>query len=167
VLVLSLFASVQISATPEGRQLLAGLSVALVLVFILSIIPLAARATYSTIRDLAPGRAASRDVQWQVADGLHRLGVQPGDPVASIGNTMYAAWPRLARVRVVAEIPRTDKGDVEKFWSSSDDRRRQTLAALTGTGARVVVAENIPRWAPADKWQRIGNTNHYVYFMTP
>lgn len=167
VLVLSLFAAVRTPETREGRRLLAGLSLAVVLVFIVSVIPLTARASYSAIRDLAPGHAASRDVQWQVADGLQRLGVQPGDPVASIGNTMYAAWPRLARVRVVAEIPKTNEGDVEEFWSSSGERRRQALGALAGTGARVVVADSIPRWARADNWQRIGNTNHYVYFMLP
>lgn len=171
VLALSLFAAVQLSAIHETRRLLSGVSLAVVLVFFVSILPITVRSAYSTVRDLLPGRAAARDVQWQVADGLQRMGLRPGDPVAAVGKTMFAAWPRLARVRVVAEIAETDAGDSEKFWSANEELTQQTLAAFASTGARVVVADKVPRWAMsdkrADKWQRIGNTDHYVYFLLP
>ena len=102
-------------------------------------------------------------MQWQVADGLQKMGMRPGDSVASVGNTMFAAWPRLARLRVVAEIPKTSAGDVERFWSANDEVRKQVLATLAGTGARVVVAEDAPSWATREGWRRLGNTNYLIY----
>lgn len=182
VLALSLIAALRLPATPETRRVVSVVSFAVLLSFIISVLPMTVRDGYATFRDLLPGRAAARDTEWQVADGLRQLGVQPGDPVASIGRTMFAAWPRLARVRVVAEIPEA-AGEAEKFWSAKDEIRRQALAALAGTGAQVVVTDHIPSWAKADRiieqdetaragiqsgrWQRIGNTQHYAYFLTP
>ena len=180
LLVLSLIAALRLPATPAMRRVVSGASFAVLLSFIISVLPMTVRDGYATVLDLFPGHAAARDTEWQVADGLRQLGVQPGDAVASIGNTMFAAWPRLARVRVVAEIPEA-AGEAEKFWSVKDGLRQQALAALAGTGARVVVTDHIPRWAKSDRrieedgmpaeiqpgrWQRIGNTQHYVYFLT-
>jgi hypothetical protein len=76
---------------------------------------------------------------------------------------MFAAWPRLARLRVVAEIPETSAGDVEKFWSASAEVREQVLAAFAATGARVVVAEDAPSWATGEGWRSIGSTNYLIY----
>ena len=167
VIVLSLFAAVRLSVTEEAQRLLAAVSVGLVLMFLVSVFPFTAKAAYATLQDFVPEQAASRDVEWQVADGLRKLGVQPGERVATIGNTMFAAWPRLARVRVVAELPEAPPGNIEKFWSGEDQIRELALAAFAQTGARVVVADAIPQWAlgKATNWQRIGNTDHYVYFL--
>ena len=167
VIVLSLFAAVRLSTTLEAQRLLAAVCLGSILIFLISVFPPAAKAAYSALQDFVPGHAASSDVEWQVADGLGKLGVQPGERVAAIGNTMYAAWPRLARVRVVAELPEEPAGNVETFWSSEDQIKEQALATFAQTGARVVVADAIPSWAleKADNWQRIANTDHYVYFL--
>ena len=163
VLVLSLFAALRLERTPATKRLVTGACIAVVLFFCFSIAPLTIRSAYSTVRDLFPGQAATRDVQWQVADNLQKLGVRPGDSVASVGNTMFAAWPRLARLRVVAEIPETSAGDVEKFWSANAEVRVHVLAAFAATGARVVVAEDAPIWATREGWRRIGSTNYLIY----
>jgi hypothetical protein len=95
------------------------------------------------------------------------MGVARGDGVASIGNTMFNAWPRLARVRVVAEISTRTGGDVEKFWAADATVKRRVIDAFARTGAKLIVAEGIPPWANnADGWQRIGTTNYYVYFLS-
>ncbi|HEY1404733.1 MAG TPA: hypothetical protein VGB05_11435, partial [Pyrinomonadaceae bacterium] len=100
---MSLLAAVRLPPTGDARRLTAALVCVMLATFALSIGYYSARDLYSSVRDLAPGRAAQRDVQWQVAEELRRMGMRPGERVASIGNTMFHAWPRLARVRVVAE----------------------------------------------------------------
>ncbi len=165
VIALSCLAGVQLAATPETRRLVSGVSLGLVLFFVLSILPHTARLTYSAVRDLSSGRSELRDVQWQVAHELQQRGVQQNDRVASVGNTMLAAWPRLARVRVVAEIPAAPGGEAEKFWAVDELTRAQALAAIAGTGARVVVAEAAPSWAIQENWQRLGNTTYLIYVL--
>ena len=155
----------QLAETVVNRRLVTGISLGLVFVFVLSTLPLAARLAYSAVRDFSSERSTLRDVQWQVAQGLLQRGLQQNDRVASVGNTMFAAWPRLARVRVVAEIPETPEDEAKRFWAVDEITRAQALAAIGGTGARVVVAENAPSWAIHEGWQRIGNTRYLIYVL--
>jgi hypothetical protein len=168
---MSLFAALRLPRSKDSKRLTAALVFVTLAMFTLSLGYYSSRELYSTLRDLAPGRTAAlgrEDVQWQVADELGRMGVARGDGVASIGNAMFNAWPRLARVRVVAEISTRTGGDVEKFWAADAALKRQVIETFTRTGAKVVVAEGIPQWANnADGWQRIGATNYYAYFLTP
>ncbi|HEX8423861.1 MAG TPA: hypothetical protein VF634_10645, partial [Pyrinomonadaceae bacterium] len=165
---MSLFASLRLRRSPESSRLVAALVFVTLAMFALSVGYYSARELYSTLRDLAPGRTAARvDVQWQVADELHRMGVTRGASVASIGNTMFNAWPRLARVRVVAEISTRTGGDVEKFWAADAARKAEVIHTFARTGAKVIVAEGIPPWtSPPDGWQKIGTTNYYVYVLS-
>jgi 4-amino-4-deoxy-L-arabinose transferase-like glycosyltransferase len=165
VIGMSLFASVRLARSPDIGRLVAALVIFTLAMFTLSVGYYSARDLSSTIRDLlAPGRAARRDVQWQVADELRRMKIAPGDKVASIGNTMFHAWPRLARVRVVAEISRRTGDEVEKFWAGDAALKNRVMETFAGTGAKVVVAEGIPPWAAGTEgWQRIGMTNYFVY----
>jgi hypothetical protein len=170
VIALSLFGGVRTSQTIEARRLLSGITFAVIIFFIVSIAPLTVRAGYSALRELSPGRAASRDVQWQVAAGLRQIGLQPGERIAVIGKPMFDAWPRLARTRVVAELPET-AGNAERFWSADENIKQQVLNAFASTGARVIVADSVPQSArkmlggTSSCWQRIGNTDHYACFL--
>ncbi|HEV2802238.1 MAG TPA: hypothetical protein VGW12_17330 [Pyrinomonadaceae bacterium] len=163
-----LFASVRQPRRDDARRLSAALVIVTLITFALSLGFYSARDLYSAVRDLAPGRGARVDVQWQVAEELRRLGIAQGEPVASIGNTMFHAWPRLARVRVVAEIPTRTGGDVEKFWAGDRALKAKVVETFARTGARVIVAEGIPPWAQeTDGWRRIGATHFYVYMLAP
>jgi hypothetical protein len=164
---MSLFAAVRLPRTEESQRLTAALVIVTLTTFALSLGYYSSRDLYSSIRDLAPGRAARVDVQWQVAEELRRMGVRPGEGAASIGNTMFHAWPRLARVRVVAEISTRTGGDVEKFWAGDAALKTQVIETFARSGARVIVAEGIPPWVSgADGWQRIGATHFYVYVLS-
>ena len=165
LIALSCLAAAQLAATPETGRMISGVSLGLLLFFVLSILPHAGRLAYSAVRDLSSGRSEQRDVQWQVAHELQQRGVQQNDRVASVGNTMFAAWPRLARVRVVAEVPAAPGNEAEKFWTVDELTRAQAIAAIAGTGARVIVAEAAPSWAMQEGWQRLGNTNYLVYVL--
>lgn len=101
--------------------------------------------------------------QFQIANSLAGMGVQPGDKVASIGVTIYNYWYRLAHVQVVAEVPGDSQG-VVAFWTASPERKAQVLELLMSTGARVIVANQVPADTNMTGWQRITNTDTYVYF---
>lgn len=108
-------------------------------------------------------------MHWRVADGLARMGVNPGDKVASIGASHEAYWARLARVRIVAEIPvsnyRKSYKDLDDFWMADPSVKSQVIQAFARTGAKVIVADRIPEYASATGWQRIGNTDYYAYLL--
>jgi membrane-associated protease RseP (regulator of RpoE activity) len=165
LLALSCLAAVRLAARDETQRWVSGVSLGLGLIFIVAVIPETARSARSALRDLSSGHAAARDVQWQVARELQQRGLQPGDRVASIGNTMFAAWPRLARIRVVAEIPETPGDEAKRFWAADGQVRAQALSAIAGANARVVVAENAPSWAISEGWQRLGTTNYLIYVL--
>lgn len=165
VIGMSLFAVVRLPRTPEVQRLTTALVYVTLVSFALSIGYYSARDLYSSVRDLAPGRGARVDMQWQVAEELRQLGIPPGARVGSIGNTMFHSWPRLARVRVVAEIPTRTGDDVEKFWAGDAALKAKVMGTFAQAGVTVVIAEGIPRWASATEgWQRLGTTNYFIYF---
>jgi hypothetical protein len=102
-------------------------------------------------------------LQYQVAEGLKRLGVQPGDKVASLGTSFSAYWARLARVQIIAEIK---SGDVPTFWAADSLVKSQIIETFDATGAKVIVAENVPSPVYARGWQRIGNTGYFAYILS-
>jgi hypothetical protein len=77
---------------------------------------------------------------------LRALGVRPGDEIAVIGDGMGAYWARLARVHLVAELP---SSAAETFWAGDSALQRRVLDAIAGTGARAVVADDVPPGAGA------------------
>ncbi len=95
------------------------------------------------------------------AQALTRLGLRPGDGVAVVGNAFQAYWARLARLRIVAEVP---DSDADRFWQASASRQGEVLAALFSTGARAVVAMERPGHRPPARWHRLGDTGFYVAF---
>ena len=106
-------------------------------------------------------------LQYEVADGLHSMGVQPGDKVAWIRptapNRQRYDWARLGRFKIIAEIP----GVAEKvFWQSSPDVQMRVVQVLSGTGAKVLVATQPPTPDSMLDWQPIGSTGFYLVFLS-
>jgi len=75
---------------------------------------------------------------WKVATYLDDNGVRPGDSVGAVGYTMSGYWARMARVRVVAEVPA--EGAIE-FWSMDPASRAVVMQLFRDVGARAVVAK--------------------------
>ena len=126
------------------------------------ILGFSASAIYSTAHDLTVGENASVNVDWQIADGLLRLGVQPGDKVAFIGSSLDFYWARLLRLHTVAEIGQQDLG---YFWAADPSVKSQVINAFAGTGAKVIVTRDIPNHSSTDGWQKIGDTDHYAHLL--
>jgi hypothetical protein len=126
---------------------------------------------YTTLNSVIKGESARPNPYWQIADGLKHMGIGPGDQVGFIGYGKGSGyWARLAKVQIIAEIttewPVVVEDDVTRFWHSDDEIKRGVIDAFAKTGAKAIVAEEW--WSLGISyagWQRIGDTNHFVYFL--
>lgn len=109
---------------------------------------------------LESGRLRQRHLQWEVAEGLRGAGLGEGQKVAVVGGAYVAYWPRLAKLRIVAEA--VDPG---QFWGAPAADRARVLRSLAGLGVRAVVSNHIPPGAEAEGWREVGSTKHYVYLL--
>jgi hypothetical protein len=99
----------------------------------------------------------------RMAAELSRMGLRPGDEIAYVGTAFDAFFARLARLRIVAEVPDTD---IEAFWGVDRETRARLLGALRATGARAVVVEHTPPpGALLDGWERIGDSRHHLFWL--
>ncbi len=56
--------------------------------------------------------------------------------------------------------------DREHFLSLDEQSKRELYAALRRIGARLIVAElGAPEPSPGEGWERIGQTNFYIYLL--
>ena len=114
----------------------------------------------SIVERLAYSSAA---VQCEVAQDLWREGVKPGDRVAFIGDAVwYHYWAHLDQVSIVSEVP--GEG-VAAFWAASPQLRSKVTTLLGQTGAKAVVARDVPSQLLADGWKEVSNTNYYVLVL--
>jgi hypothetical protein len=164
---------------PESQKVVkfaTGVSVIILLVVVINIVPFNVKRLFNlqgirtpTSSDI-PRNSTNQakplnrrsHLQWQIAQGLSSIGVQAGDKVASIGYSFAAFWARLARVRIIAEIP---SHDAEKFWTAAPPVQAYIIQIFADTGATVIVAEEAPDSAIQAGWQRIGTTSHFAYIL--
>ena len=155
-------AAVRMPDTQESRKLMDCVTILLLAMMTIRMAAFSAGAIYSTAHDLATRENSSTNVDWQITDALRRLGVRAGDKVASVGDSTDPYWARLLRVQIVAEIA---NGNEFYFWMTNPSVKAQVTRALAGTGAKVIVTRNIPHYFSKDGWQKIGDTDHYVYLL--
>jgi hypothetical protein len=96
--------------------------------------------------------------------------VGAGSSVANIGDSHESCWARLARIRIVAEIPHNIYDvsvgtplptEVDRFWKADDGIKWAVLRALSETGAKITVARGAP--SVPRGWQQIAGTHYVVY----
>lgn len=148
----------------DSRKLIAGVVIAIVVTMGTPILS-------SAFFGFAAGRR-SAPVDWQVARALNQMGIQPGDRVAWFRRSVWGDfyWARLARIRIIAEIP---DEEVDKFWASSPSVQAEVMNALKGAGAKAVITSPdplrpgyvaVPRGASA-AWHQLGNTDFYAAYV--
>jgi 4-amino-4-deoxy-L-arabinose transferase-like glycosyltransferase len=118
------------------------------------------RLSKSTTSDLLSIFTRQENVNWQVAERLRELGIQPGNRVARLSTTAGAHWARLAGVKIVAEIPLEDE---PIFWAADPVEQHKVLQAIASTGAKFVVTRDPPICAAAEGWIPLGGTGFYAY----
>jgi hypothetical protein len=153
----SLFAGLRFAKSEAARTFAGHVVMAVVMVLCIGIAWIAARSAFRAV-------ATQPFVSWQVAEGLHRDGIERGDRVASIGYSLSAYWAHLDGVRIVAEVPMAAR---ELYWSASPQVQSEVLADFAKAGAKVVVADSSPRRGAQRGWREIGQTGYWVYKLQP
>lgn len=110
--------------------------------------------------DATVARSPARPIT--VAEELWQLGIEPGDPVAVIGYGFDSFWARLARTKIVAELL---GWQADPFWLGDSALQEEVLAAFAETGARAVVAEDVPSYAKLSGWHQIDDSSYYIYLL--
>ena len=122
------------------------------------------RIAKSMTSDFAAILSKQENVNWQVAEGLHALGVHPGDKISCISLIPEVHWARLAGVKIVSEIPLGDGGI---FWSAVPEEKRKVFEVFAATGAVAVVTKDPPVGDIKEGWIPLGNTSLYAYRLAP
>jgi hypothetical protein len=157
---LALLAAVRLPATAWARGAMASVTAGMVAVIL---VPACVWTVPDLVRNRPPRPEFDAAVHWEVATGLRRLGVAPGDRVTVVGSGLGAArWARLARVKIVAELPWQDQA---QFWSLDPAARTRLLATFARTGAEVVVADGPPDPLATVGWRKLGETGRYAYVL--
>jgi 4-amino-4-deoxy-L-arabinose transferase-like glycosyltransferase len=149
---LGIFSGIRLPDSEESKRLLRCATIVMVLVLMMV-----------TGRHLLKNDYPSSHVHWEVADALKQMGVLPGDKVASIGQSYSHFWARLAKVRIVAEI--TTK-DIDTFWEADDGVKSKIYEAFSKTGAKAIVTDKVPEGPLPPGWQKIANTDYYIYILS-
>jgi hypothetical protein len=155
------FAAIAIQQNDASRVSPVLLSVAIVIALIMMTSTMSQEA-FTTAREVRRGENVAGNPNWDVAEGLKNIGVEPGDAVANVGNSFYAYWARLAHVRIVADIERP-----MDFWSADESVRRQVIDAITKTGAKVLVSEKPLTGFDDRGWVKISADGYYAYPLPP
>ena len=115
------------------------------------------------LTNLAVCLQPARNVQWEVAQGLLKMDLAPGNQVAFLGHTTVADyWAHLAGLRVTADIPLEA---TEAYWLAGPDKRDQIASQLRAHGIKALVTAETPL-VPAD-WRSIGDTGYYMQVLDP
>ena len=145
---LGLFAAVRVQNKFEIRRVssCAAAAVAVFVIFSLANSVLGEAASHGGA-ELKSWNDPKANPQWQVAEELHRAGVHATDKVAWIRPAAFDpskqnyGWARLARVRIIAEIP---SSEADTFWSADSGQRSAVFNALARTGAVALVVTKMP-----------------------
>jgi len=138
---------------PVDKGELSGLASVIILAPALAIVI----STGKNLEDIA--RPATFE-QWEVARGVHEMGIPPGTAVGYIGTGLGAYWAHLAGARIIAEIPDNEQ---PRFVAADAARRQQVLALFSSVGARAVVTRNADAANPTDGWRQIPGTHHFIW----
>lgn len=153
VLWCSLLAAIWLPRLDASARLANSVAIAVALVLGFSVVS-------SAVANLTIALGRPPHVEWQVADGLHRMGLRPGDTVAVLGQEVKADyWAHLAQVRVIADLPYEA---MDRFWQASDDKQASLLDAFARTGAKILVTRFKPPSAHSDGWQNLENTGYFA-----
>jgi hypothetical protein len=162
-----LLAGVRLPASDQSRKLLSFIGAVMLAVVLVNVFAFTLERGsrflglhFAQRVDSGPGSPAEPSWPGEVADELHRLGVRPGDKVATIGYAFDSYWARLARVQIVAEM---FDWEARPFWSGTPSFQSEVLRAFARSGASAVVAERVPVDVDPAKWHRVGTSGYYVY----
>lgn len=95
------------------------------------------------------------------AEGLTRLGIQPGDEISVLGHSLDCYYARLAKVRIVAQIWE----DPDQIQGLSAPEVRRVLAQLKQLGVKALLSRVKPGFVNDEGWSNIPRTDIYVRML--
>jgi hypothetical protein len=114
------------------------------------------------VTNLAMCMHSENHFQWQVAQGVLKMGLTPGDQVAVLGHTTSADyWAHLAGLQVTADVPLEALQD---YWLASPEKQEEIVSRLRARGIKALVVAQPPPTRTA--WRNIGETGYYVQMLT-
>jgi hypothetical protein len=158
-----ILANVRLPDSQISRRLITGVGTLMILFVLLNLVAFnlaGFRDLSQNAGQLATAKAGPPSWPGEVAEELHRLGVQPGDHVAVIGYAFDSFWARLAHVKIVAEMLSVD---ATPFWLGEPALQREVIEVFADTGAKAIVAEHVPAYATLEGWYQVGHSNFYIY----
>ena len=164
VLWMVLFRSVAIPQSEESKRVFTAVLASAALIAVITLASGTGRAVRHVARYLVNGNTEAPFLQsgytnWKVAEYLHNAGLRAGDPVGSVGSGSEVYWARMARVHVVAEVP---KEGAKAFWLSDTAERAVVMQLFRDVGVKAVVASGVPVGTAPANWHHIGDTNYYA-----
>ena len=165
LLLADLLSNVSLPDNPIFKRLTVGIAGIMALMLLVNLVAFNLQGFADLNRNRGPVQSTNpitRPPSWpgEVAEELNRLGIQPGDPVAVIGYAFDSFWARLARVRIVAEMLGVE---ADPFWTGGPSLQTEVIQAFTSTGAKAIVAEDVPQYATLAGWSRVNDTDYYIY----
>ena len=160
----AVFSSVRLPPVQESKRLMVGLTVGLLFLVGGQLIPVSF--------------GSGNHIHWKIARGIEQLDIHSGDEIAILGSYRVGHayyWARLARLKIVAEIP-----SIRNFWRSEPETRSDIYQTLEQVGAKALVmaGDNPSDDQPASGWQaisqpellsqgwqEIGDTGYYIHFL--
>jgi hypothetical protein len=152
----AMLSGIRLPASPECKRIAAA-------VIISMLVSLGVQLVGRVVKDFNNGISDPQKVNWIVANELRRMGVAPGDTVASAGNSFNSSWAQIAEVSIVAETP--DYGTESFWWAGDPQAKAQVFQAFAKTGAKALVADRMPSPHWSADWQQIGNTSYFVHLL--
>lgn len=122
-------------------------------------IPLAIQ-TFEDVKLLVAGPPAT---SFNIAQDLHGLGIKEHDYVASVDPTREYWWSRVARTKIVVEIPDID-GLFENYPKTMDN----VFAVLKQHGVKAVILlpARYEKVVEGDaRWKRLANSDRFVHVI--
>jgi hypothetical protein len=162
-LALAVLAGIRIPETPEARSAASCFAVAVAIAFIVSLASPTGKRITRLFEDAVHGQRLSEYKEWRIAEALQRQGIRPGDEVACIGDSLHVYWARLARLRVMANVPDEARArESDKFWRSTPRVQNEVIRLLKTSGADAIVAGPVPTWAPTEGWSPVSGTDYFI-----
>jgi hypothetical protein len=171
VVYLCLFFSIHLHASPHSQRLMSAVAILIFLMFMSPIGPGRIPKHFADALDLFRfSSVVEEGADQKIVKELYRMGLQPGDHIASLtfSNLGTVTWARLARVKIVAEVfywPDHPETEVNDFWNAAPATQAKVIEALAATGVHVIVSQKPPRGPGSSGWLRVEQTEYYIYWL--
>jgi hypothetical protein len=154
---LNLLGAIRLIPSETMRRVLIGLALPVAALSLLGAANIAAQNLYSST-------FKPRHKQWEIAQVLTQRGIRPGDGVATIIDHREGDyWARLARVKIIEEIPLEE---MQKLVSLDAGSHARLVRVLQGPGAKAIVTAPAPPEGTGFRWDRLGNTEYFISSLT-